>query len=87
MKLDKFEPSTPEIVKAMVDVAKIKGRDYYNLIWFLEKGVIPNRQYIRQLTGITKKDSIDIIHFCLFLFPIEKQTRFQTSLSTISFMK
>lgn len=37
-------------------------RNYYDLIWFLEKGVIPNWIYLDELTGLSKEKVIDEIH-------------------------
>jgi len=33
---------------------RVKGRDYYDLIWFLEKGIKLNWKYLTQITGFTK---------------------------------
>lgn len=38
-----------------------EGRDHYDLIWFLGKGVIPNWLYLRQLIGLTKAKALDNI--------------------------
>lgn len=37
---------------------RIKGRDYYDLIWFLEKNIKPNWQYLTEITGFTKKAAL-----------------------------
>ncbi len=35
-----------------------KGRDYYDLIWFLEKGISPNYKRLEDITGDNKKTVI-----------------------------
>jgi len=35
-----------------------KGRDYYDLIWFLEKGIKPNLERLKDLTEIDSKEKI-----------------------------
>ena len=52
---------TREIWEKQVKQPRIKGRDYYDLIWFLEKGVIPNWSYLTELTGLTKTQALDNI--------------------------
>lgn len=37
-------------------LAKVKGRDYFDLLWYLEKGTIPN---FRCLEGITNKEELE----------------------------
>jgi len=49
---------TREIVQGNVRKARFKGRDYFDLIWFLEKGVKPNWDYLQELTGFSKADSL-----------------------------
>ena len=36
-------------------------RNYYDLIWFLEKGIVPNWSYLTELTGLTKAKALDNI--------------------------
>ena len=45
-----------------VQRSQARGRDYYDLIWFLEKGVVPNWTYITELTGISKEKAMEEIH-------------------------
>lgn len=41
---------------------KVKGRDYYDLLWYMQKGVIPNAARLANSSGCyTIKDSIDKI--------------------------
>lgn len=35
-----------------------KGRDYYDLIWFLEKGITPNYKRLEDITGNNKETAI-----------------------------
>lgn len=35
---------------------RFKGRDYFDLIWFLEKKIIPNWEYLKELTDLGKKE-------------------------------
>jgi len=37
---------------------RIKGRDYYDLIWYLEKNVTPNWDYLQELVGQTKTQAL-----------------------------
>jgi len=52
---------TRETIEGQIKQPRVKGRDYYDLIWFLEKGVTPNWPYLRQLTGLTKTKALDTI--------------------------
>ena len=55
--------SLPDLMagKIAAILTRDNARNYYDLIWFLEKGVIPNWQYLRQLTGLTKTKALDNI--------------------------
>lgn len=52
---------TRETIEGRVKQATVKGRDYFDLIWFLEKGVAPNWSYLTELTGLTKTKAINAI--------------------------
>src|SRR3989344_5367128 len=43
---------TREIEQGNVKKARFKGRDYFDLIWFLEKGVKPNWDYLKSIKNI-----------------------------------
>src|SRR3990172_5340032 len=55
--------SLPDLMagKIAAILTRDNARNYYDLIWFLEKGVIPNWPYLRQLTGLTKTKALDTI--------------------------
>ncbi len=63
-----------------------KGRDYYDLIWFLEKGISPNFKSLESITGLDRKSifqkldekvkSINISYLKEDLFPLFKQKGF-----------
>lgn len=36
----------------------IKGRDYYDLIWYLKKQIKPNEEYLKDLLGLTLKETL-----------------------------
>ena len=42
--------------KGKDNLITFKGRDYFDLIWFLEKGVTPNTKRLKDLLGAEKKD-------------------------------
>lgn len=42
-------------------VERFKGRDYFDLIWFLEKKVKPNWVHVKKLTGLTKTKALTLI--------------------------
>ena len=50
---------TREALEGNIRKERVKGRDYYDLIWFLEKNIRPNWKYLSQITGFTKKEVID----------------------------
>ena len=39
-------------------IPRFKGRDFFDLFWFLEKKVPPNFDYLRSLTNLSKLDAI-----------------------------
>ena len=47
---------TREKIEGTVRVERFKGRDYYDLIWFLEKGFKPNWKIVSEATGMGKKE-------------------------------
>ncbi|OFZ52120.1 MAG: hypothetical protein A2417_03330 [Bdellovibrionales bacterium RIFOXYC1_FULL_37_79] len=47
---------TREKIEGTERVERFKGRDYYDLIWFLEKGFRPNWKMILEATGMNKKE-------------------------------
>jgi predicted nucleotidyltransferase component of viral defense system len=47
---------TREAFEGTIKKERIKGRDYYDLIWFLEKNIQPNWKYLSEITGFTKKE-------------------------------
>ena len=44
-----------EAFTGIIKKERLKGRDFYDLIWFLEKNVRPNWQYLNEITGFTRK--------------------------------
>lgn len=49
---------TREALQGKVKKERLKGRDYYDLIWFLEKGARPNWLYLKEITNLTKTQAI-----------------------------
>jgi len=45
---------TRETIEGKIRQARFKGRDYYDLIWFLEKEVKPNWEFVRAATGLDR---------------------------------
>ncbi len=45
---------TRETTEGTVKGPRVKGRDYYDLIWYLEKKIQPNWVYLTELTGFAK---------------------------------
>ncbi len=43
-----------ETIDNTVKQPRVKGRDYYDLIWYLEKNIHPNWVYLKEITGLTK---------------------------------
>lgn len=44
--------------KGKGDLITFKGRDYFDLIWFLEKGVVPNWKRALDITGFSTKKKL-----------------------------
>lgn len=49
---------TREVWEGAVKQERIKGRDYYDLIWFLEKNVVPNWKYFTEITKLTRQEAL-----------------------------
>lgn len=47
-----------ENTEGEVKQPRVKGRDYYDLIWYLEKNIRPNWAYVKELTGLTSPVAI-----------------------------
>lgn len=47
---------TREKMEGKIKVERTKGRDYYDLIWYLEKNIQPNWVHLLEITGLTKID-------------------------------
>ena len=47
-----------EAFEGTIKKERVKGRDYYDLIWFLEKNTVPNWKYLTQITGFTKNTAL-----------------------------
>lgn len=43
-----------ETIEGTEKLARIKGRDYYDLIWYLERHISPNWEYLQELTSKNK---------------------------------
>lgn len=52
---------TREKIEGTKRVERFKGRDYFDLIWYLEKGIKPNWDEVKKLTGFSKLKAIDIL--------------------------
>ena len=50
---------TRETLEGKDKKARFKGRDFFDLIWFLEKKVQPNWDYLAELTRLSKKEAIE----------------------------
>lgn len=46
---------TREKLEGKVKIERFKGRDFYDLVWFLEKGIKPNWRLIKKETGLDQK--------------------------------
>lgn len=49
---------TRETMEEKTRKERFKGRDFYDLIWFLEKKTEPNWKFLREITGFTKEEAI-----------------------------
>ena len=49
--------------KAGEVIIRVKGRDYFDLLWYLEKGVVPNLECIEDIKDMNdlKKRLVDIV--------------------------
>lgn len=53
---------TREKMEGVEKVVRFKGRDFYDLIWYLEKGIKPNWEMIKTQTGFSKKEAIKLLN-------------------------
>ncbi len=53
---------TREKIEGVENVVRFKGRDYYDLIWYLEKGIKPNWVQVENQTGLSKVKAIKLIN-------------------------
>ena len=44
--------------KGRKDLITFKGRDYFDLIWFLERGTLPNFERLKDILGVQKRKKI-----------------------------
>lgn len=44
--------------RTSLDEPRVKGRDYFDLVWFLEKKVEPNYEYLREITDFKGKSGL-----------------------------
>jgi len=49
---------TREVITGKVKKERFKGRDYFDLIWFMEKKVKPNWNYLQEITGLSKQQAL-----------------------------
>ncbi|MEK7163660.1 MAG: nucleotidyl transferase AbiEii/AbiGii toxin family protein [Patescibacteria group bacterium] len=54
---------TRERIEGKVKIERTKGRDYYDLIWYLEKNIQPNWKYLAQVTGFSKKEILEKLKY------------------------
>lgn len=52
---------TREKMEGREKVERFKGRDYFDLIWYLEKGVKPNWDEVIKMTSFTKTKAIEVL--------------------------
>lgn len=48
-----------ETIEGIVRQERVKGRDFFDLIWFLEKKVVPNWNYLQEITTCNQKEIIE----------------------------
>ena len=48
---------TREAMEGKIMTERFKGRDFYDLVWFLEKEAKPNWQMVRKISGIDQKNA------------------------------
>lgn len=51
--------SLEDLFAGKICAKRFKGRDYYDLVWFLEKGVRPNWLFIEKVTKMDRKEVLD----------------------------
>lgn len=49
---------TRETLEGTIKTERFKGRDFYDLIWFLEKGISPDWQYIEKISSLSQKQAL-----------------------------
>lgn len=47
---------TREAFEGKIKKERFKGRDFFDLIWFLEKSISPNWEYLIELSGLSKTE-------------------------------
>jgi hypothetical protein len=47
-----------ETIEGTTKMPRVKGRDYYDLIWYLEKRTAPNWIYLQEIIGLTKSSAL-----------------------------
>jgi predicted nucleotidyltransferase component of viral defense system len=52
---------TRETMEGKIKKERFKGRDYFDLIWFMEKKVRPNWQYLKEVTSLSKQEALKTI--------------------------
>lgn len=50
---------TREAMVGKTKEERFKGRDFFDLVWFLEKKVKPNWFYLKEITGFGKKEALE----------------------------
>ena len=50
-----------ETLEGTIKQPRIKGRDYYDLVWYLEKNIRPNWSYVKDLVGLSKTDVLKLL--------------------------
>lgn len=50
---------TREAMEGREKKERFKGRDFFDLLWFLEKGVQPNWEHLEELTGVDKEEALE----------------------------
>lgn len=44
--------------KGIGDEIAFKGRDYYDLLWYMQKGIVPNQDYLHDALGLSESKKI-----------------------------
>lgn len=50
---------TREAMEGREKKERFKGRDFFDLLWFLEKGVQPNWEHLEEITGLGKREVVE----------------------------